>query len=166
MKRRKPLRADPEKVREFQRRAAENSQLSRRKPLGRGERKAPGPDSRAQPVRFQAKEAARRGVCFRCRVRKADHWHHWTPQQHIRVYVRGLRLPETDARRLLRRLLRDERNLSRACRSCHLASEFAPDGRFTWEDVPGSAVEFAAELGPEWSERIRILYPAAGTRRS
>lgn len=167
MKRGKPLRADPEKVREFQRRAREQAlERERQKqrdglPRGKGLRKTS--DSREPPVVFRAREPARNGKCFRCR-RRANHWHHWTPQQFIRVYVRGLRLPREQARPLLRDLLRDERNLVRVCHACHGGHTVASAGSsFTRADVPESAFDFARELGEEYVVRLEREYPATGS---
>ncbi|HZR08946.1 MAG TPA: hypothetical protein VFA79_10220 [Myxococcales bacterium] len=113
-------------------------------------------------VEFHAKRPAR---TQRCQGRgcgphghRATSWQHWLPQQALRVYVSGLRLPESEARAVLRRLLADERNLSPFCHRFHLASR---GGRelFTREMVPVSAWEFARELGEAYVARLERAYP-------
>jgi hypothetical protein len=177
-------KADPEKVRAWQQRsrdrAAERAREHRRN-MGAGVRRQQerfaGRDLRTDAERlgppgekrvvFKARTAARKHRCFRC-GRRAQQWHHWLPQQAIRVYVRGLRLASEDARPLLRRLLRDERNLSAVCAGCHAEHESpgVDSRRFAAEDVVSTAHEFAAELGPEWASRLVTMYPAAGRSRT
>jgi hypothetical protein len=106
-------------------------------------------------VPFKAKSPANRQRCFRCKTRAAQ-WHHWLGQEHLRVMVRGLRLPVEEGQRVLRGLLRDERNLSPVCMACHEFGEGAGltrtvngtqfRGRFMAEEVPESAGVFAMEL--------------------
>lgn len=113
-------------------------------------------------VEFRARVPANRGTCFRC-ARTARHWHHVLTQEQIRTFVRGLRLPPDDHDAVLRELLGDERNLVRVCVVHHVAVE---DGSVALLAEDLSAAEgFAAELGPEWLERLRRRYPAAGKRR-
>lgn len=75
--------------------------------------------------------------------------HHVLPQRVIRRYVRSLRLPVEDAKRLLRSLLWDPRNgicLDRRCHDKH-ESGFRPVPR---ELIPAKAFQFARELGLDW----------------
>jgi hypothetical protein len=133
------LQPDPQKVRDWQQR---NRERQRKR------------------VRFVAKRPARTQKCFRCGARAA-HWHHWLPQQAIRVYAaydRTVRwLTEDEHRLLLRRLLRDERNLSPVCAPCHMTTKAGRDA-FTAAEVPARAREFAAELGAEWAEKLGRRY--------
>jgi hypothetical protein len=138
---RSELRPDPEKVRRWQQRSRERARAPKK------------PDAR---VTFKARKPARTHRCFRCGDR-ATSWHHWLPQQAIRVYVRGLRLTDEASRILLRDLLRDERNLSPACHHCNLA-ENDRSRPFTASEVPASAREFAGELGPEWESKLARRY--------
>ena len=81
-------------------------------------------------------------------------YHHWLPQEQIRLYVERVArwTPEDGRRRLLSQLLNDPRNLSPFCVNCHYSSEpvqprwrqFRP---FARAEVPESAFAFAAELG-------------------
>jgi hypothetical protein len=161
---RSELRADPQRVAEWQRRS--------RRPLARSALPIPagsgvermGPVG-AKAVPFKARTPARTKVC-RCGAR-ATGYHHWLPQQHIRAALRSI----TKARGLsdrehdvtLRKALRDERNLSPLCSACHMQHEHpgVDTPRFGADDVPGSALEFAAELGAEWRAKMDVLYPAA-----
>jgi hypothetical protein len=170
-------RADPEKTRAWQQRsrekAAKRAQERPRAPLQRvrletragtaGDPSVPAERPWWSRVRFRAKRAARERWCFRCGTRRGDGWHHWLPQEHIRVHVRGLRLQEDEGTRVLKALLADERNLSAACHRCHMDGEHDVVDYFTMEEVPVEAHVFAAELGPEWAERLRRMYPAAGS---
>lgn len=168
VKRETPLKADPAKAKAWQDRsrakAAQNAREKPRKPLARtaARERAAKPKP---PVRFRAKTPARARQCERCagqeHSRGATCHHHWLAQEFIRVYVRGLRLPEDRARRLLGALLADERNLSPLCTPCHEEHEQTTVVVFTAADVPASAHEFAAELGSEWAERLRRAYPEA-----
>lgn len=110
-------------------------------------------------VRFHARQPARAQDCAEpgC-SRKARTWHHWLPQQQIRAYVRSLRLPDSKSRPLLRRLLRDERNLSPFCGDHH-GEHGTTAHEFEHEQVPASAFEFAGDLGPEWRARLERMYP-------
>lgn len=173
-KRRTRLRADPGKVREFEARAREKTDRKGRGALVPGQvgekPPTPTPSPRGR-VEFRGPLLAGR-ACVKClsrgRSARAVNWHHWVPQQQLRVYVRGLRLDEDARRGLLRRLLHDGRNISPVCGTCHDSHEAPGVGseRFSADDVPSSAREFAAELGPEWVERLRRAYPAAGSSRS
>lgn len=156
LKRSKALQADPEKARAF-------AQRRRQRLAQRAEKRGEPPP--LPPVRFRARRPARDQWCARCaergRRRRADCHHHWLPQQHIRVYVRGLRLSEQTARALLRKLLRDERNLVALCDDCHEAHESpgVTSRRLSGEEVPYDARVFALELGPEWAAKLTRLYP-------
>lgn len=117
--------------------------------------------AQALAVPFKAKRPARTQKCARCGA-TAQHWHHWVGARSIRGYARSrqqwlLRDPAL-VRRFLTALLTDERNLSAFCRACHEAGDPLLGGGFTAADVPASAHAFAAELGPEWSERLRRAY--------
>jgi hypothetical protein len=119
-----------------------------------------------RPVRFKASTPAYHHDCFRCpdhQRRRAQTWHHWVAQRAIRDHCRGLRLDESAERALLRRLLNDPRNLSPCCRECHNAGEFSARYRFRQDEIPASARQFAAELGPWAVARLdRIGRDAAG----
>jgi hypothetical protein len=166
LKRSEPLRADPAKTQAWKDRsrekAAQNARQKPRKPLARS---TPRASRAAGPaVRFRAKRPARTRVCVRCaaegRRRRASVHHHWLPQSQIRAYVRSLRMRDEDAeRKLLKRLLDDERNTSPFC-NAHHGSHGTTAHEFTADEVPPSAREFARELGPEWAERLRRMYPA------
>lgn len=150
MKRDKGLRADPEKVRAFLRRSQQRARERA------GERRAAQERAGKRPVVFRSPSPARLEPCAACRQRRAAHWHHWLSQERIRAYVRSLRIRDDDEqRRLLKVLLHDRRNLSPVCVECH--------GTRTLEHArgltpPAAAFEFAAELGPEWQERLRRDY--------
>jgi hypothetical protein len=135
----------------------------RRKPLSRGEKARPvGARTDPGPVKFRPRRSAQTEPCARCsspqQPCRADDWHHWLAQQHIRVYVRGLRLSQASSRALLRRLLHDARNLVALCRDCHAAHELR-SRPLTGGEVPHVAWTFALELGPEWVERLHRAYP-------
>lgn len=169
-------KVDPDKVRAWQQRsrerAARNAAEKPRAPLARSALAAQVAPSgarqqQARPVRFRARRRARDFRCFRATCpRHAAHWHHWLPQELIKVFVDTLRIRDDDEERAaLRELLRDERNLSPVCAGCHFTHEHpgVDTQRFGADDVPPTAHEFAAELGPEWAERLRRMYPAAGS---
>lgn len=165
MKRGKGPKADPEKTRAWQQRSRERAAANAR---GRSSAPpnlaVPDVDRFGQPgarrVEFRARTPAREHTCFKCKRRKAQHWHHWSPQSHIRAFVRAERIRELRHEAvLLRRLLRDERNLSPVCAGCH-GDKALGASRLTREDVPASAFEFAMEMGAEWLERLRGLYPS------
>jgi hypothetical protein len=112
-------------------------------------------------VEFQARCPAKTQRCARC-GEPATTWHHWLTQEAIRVHVRTLMrdVPASQARRLLRRLLRDERNLTAYCAGCHADGEAKAGSRpFTYDEVPGSAFRFAAELGARAVARLERTYP-------
>lgn len=170
-KRRTRLEVSPEKVRAFEQRGRERAVVERkgRQHLRPGQIGAgsPAPSPEKGRVEFRGPLLAGRS-CWAClrrdRSRPGREWHHWLPQRLLREYVRSLRLDAEQARTVLRRLLHDERNLSPVCLTCHDAHEHpgVSNERFGRADVPASAIEFAVELGPEWAERLRRLYPAAG----
>lgn len=155
--------------------------LRRKAPLARGslspnretsgERSKPPAPLSPGDVPFKALHAARGRPCGRCerarrfsdgRPVRAAGWHHWVPQQHLRAYVRGLRLDPGIAKQYLRRLLKDERNLYAVCSSCHQNAEHG-NTPFTREEIPASAWDFARELG-EWAVvRLERAYPPATT---
>lgn len=115
---------------------------------------------RAARVGFRALTPANAHHCHRERPdgsrcpNMAATWHHWIPQNEIRQYIatRSRLMTPDKAKRALRQLLADPRNLSAFCVDCHLSSEplqpqwsgFRP---FTRAEVPESAIQFAAELG-------------------
>jgi hypothetical protein len=117
-------------------------------------------------VPFKARTPARLERCVRCN-RQARSWHHWTSQAALRAFIRGeaqrRSLEPVAVRAMLRDLLRAGSNLSPCCSTCHMALEAwmcGQGGRDGWR-VPDAAVAFAAELGPEWRERLVRLYPGA-----
>lgn len=178
---RSQLRADPAKTREWQERSrerareraqgregAKSSALRGATPPGdfRDDTGAVVPQRQAlrprkpdklTPVRFKPREPARKRKCMRC-GKRADGWHHWLPQQHIRTYVRGLGWPDVAARKRLSALLADQRNLVALCHPCHDSHELR-SCPLSGEEVPHSARVFALSLGPEWAERLRRMYP-------
>lgn len=87
------------------------------------------------------------GACSR----RADHWHHFVPQETLRRYV--LDWTPRDRDKVLRRLLHDRRNLAPMCAQGHMAGEprqprfLATLQPFSRAEVPAQAWEFAAELG-------------------
>jgi hypothetical protein len=172
----KRLIADPEKTKAFvergrqqaRDRAREAQDMDRARTAGihpgRARSAKPLTMTLALQTPFVARRSAREECCARCstaaRPRRADHWHHLLPQSQIRVFVRGLRLSPESTRALLKKLLRDERNLLALCADCHLDHEQpgATTQRLTGEEVPHEARVFALELGPEWAERLRKMY--------
>ena len=152
-KRTTPLRTDPAKARAFADRARQAAKARPQKQRGKlAPRQGPA------PVRFKAKRPAGDFQCAKC-PRRATSWHHLLAQQHIRSYAITLRLPDAEERAVLRVLLPDERNLLPMCDTCHMAEEHSPRVVLTAADVPPAAHAFAAELGPEWAERLRRTYP-------
>lgn len=134
--------------------------LSRSKGLTRGSGPRE-PQTASQRVVFKARTPARVRRCAICN-RQARAYHHAIPQQVLRRHVSGLRLPEPDARRTLRRLLRDERNLVPTCVACHGDQEQpgVKDRPIRLRHLPDSFWEFADELG-EWARvRAETLYAA------
>lgn len=118
--------------------------------------------SKPKRVEFQAPTPAYQQECARCHG-DAQTWHHWIRQEWLRVHVERLRLEEAAARKLLRRLLRDLRNLTPFCRACHAAGE-AKDIRsrhsFKRHEIPPSAWAFAREVGGEpFVARLERAYP-------
>lgn len=110
--------------------------------------------------RAQASRAFRRAIsrkpCAVCQTTNLPRDpHHLISQQHLRSYVRSLRLPEMEARKLLRRLLSDVRGSLALCRPCHARLE----RRFTlltYEQIPIAAWAFARELGPWATARLEV----------
>jgi hypothetical protein len=115
---------------------------------------------------FKAARPARTQVCARCpqaRPRTAASWHHWLPQEHLRVMMRGLAQAggwtPTQTQRRLRRWLRAGENLTPMCPSCHMDGEHSTRGAqgtqgerlsgFARDELPASAWEFARELDDE-----------------
>lgn len=90
--------------------------------------------------------------------RRADAWHHWLEQQHIRTFVRARFRGRETRRRTYYRLLHDRRNLSPVCVECHGVSGF-DHGQRLRAHVPRSARRFVRDLGPEWVERLARTYP-------
>lgn len=168
MKRGGPKR-DPAKTREWQdrsRAAARDREAKRRNdPTVRGEERStrsPLGPGEFRPVRFRSHLVGnvRDERCVRCHA-PAAHWHHWLEQQHLRVYVRGQRLDDRAAGRLLKSLLHDRRNISAVCVACHGNETTHHAQLLTFEHVPPSAFTFAYGLGREWGERLRRAYPSA-----
>jgi hypothetical protein len=161
------LKPDPEKVREWLRRSQQRareaqhaSQNKVREDVTSAPSKAKSKPKKKAPVTFKPQVSAREFKCERCRRFKGAHWHHWLPQESIKVYVRGLRLPEDAERARLRVLLHDRRNVSALCVTCH-GNTGTLGHRMTRKDVKPSAFEFARELGPEWLARLERSYPEA-----
>jgi hypothetical protein len=204
---RKPLRSDPEKVREWQRQS--RVELSRSAPLESGregmrstelrrsapprsatgwgaaeaaaaERPARRPRRLKQPTEpgeltmtealatpFRARESASVNpdgtprLCSRCGRRRASSWHHWLPQEFLRVYMRGLAQvlgwTPVQVRRRLREWLGDEFNLSPLCGRCHGKGTDDHRELFHRGEVPELAWEFARAIDREL---------AAGGRRA
>jgi hypothetical protein len=119
---------------------------------------------KALQVGFSARTPASEHACaWRC-GRTATTWHHWLSQRKIRdaamVWARRVSATPRETQDRLRDLLRDERNLSPFCVWCHLSNDPGANGHgFLASHVPASAHEFAAELGPEWAERLKAAYP-------
>ena len=102
--------------------------------------------------------------CIRCNG-AGIHFHHWLDQQSIRRYVEGLRLDKTSERVKLKRLLSDPNNGSFLCFDCHINhGEGTGVKRFTYDEIPESALVFAGELG-EWAmARLKRSYPERAVR--
>lgn len=171
-------RADAERERAIERAREARAQQQRSSSLERQQEQATVERINAASPTYQPPVSFRgpllRGhACFSClrhdRRRPARQWHHWLGQSQIKAYVRSLRIrDDVEQRALLRRLLHDRRNISPVCADCHAASDptQGADGNWTADCVPKSAHEFAAELGPEWAEKLRRTYPATGCSRS
>jgi hypothetical protein len=156
------LKVDPAKVREWQDSSRTPLAQDPAKALARTQLKAKAPPVRkpgepkpeltmleALQVPFKAKRPARTQACFKC-GKRAAHWHHWVPQEHLRVMMRGLARvmgwePET-VRKNLRRWLQFEANLSPVCLSCHGNTGTSSHAEFTPDEVPERAVVFAREM--------------------
>jgi hypothetical protein len=177
---RSELRADPEKVRAWVQRSRDAA-IERAR--GREGQKSTALRRQATPEeyaavnghsgkpekkrRVEASPAFKRnqGPCAMCppllATRRRRQAHHVLSQELIRAYVRGLRLPEAQERRLLRKLLSDTRNRIWLCAGplgCHQQFEGAmlviPRSK-----VPWSAFVFAAELGDRYVARLERDYP-------
>lgn len=160
------LKPDPEKVREWQQRSRARVNRRTGEPLDRyAPKKQPGSvRARIAAVDFTPARPASRLPCYPCGLagvaRRAAHWHHWLPQTLIRQRARGLArdVPIELLLADLKRTLADARNLTAMCFDCHMAHEDHPE-RWERSHVPASALEFAAELGPEWLARLERAYP-------
>jgi hypothetical protein len=95
-------------------------------------------------------------LCEACNAHPADHTHHILPQQKLKVHVRSMRYSGTDLN--LRALLDDPRNHMRLCHRCHWNHE-GWARRLTRDRGPGSAWEFAADLGPWATYALERAYP-------
>jgi hypothetical protein len=133
-----------------------------------------GPPNRQKaaqaPVAFRASTPAARHQCATCGPwrsvtspgRTATTYHHVVPQRWIRDHVRGLHIEdEAQERRLLRRLLRDPRNLVPLCDACHARQEnpgihCRPVRQYHF---PPGLMTFAMELGDWCVARVERLYP-------
>lgn len=185
MERRAELRRDTDAAREFSERGRQPLQrktplqaihevaLKRSKPLraatGFGAMEAaaaakpsPPPEltmRKALATPFRARRPARARLCWRCLQRDATGWHHWVPAEHLRVMMAGLALVRgwtpRQAQRRLRDWLRDERNLTPACHSCHMKGEQTISNRWRAEEIPQRAREFAAEVDAELTDAGR-----------
>lgn len=123
------------------------------------------PAKTKSPVRPRPAFTRNPGSCATCPKRQARnrrrHAHHILPQRYLREYVDSLRLPEAEARSLLRRLISDTRNRLWLCvgpMSCHAQYEGAMLV-IPRSVIPASAFEFTAELGDRWVARLEALYP-------
>lgn len=178
LKRGKGPASDPEKVRAFVQRGREAGARSLREvrdaaraqltDAARAQLAVPDTErfggAGAKAVRFRRRAPASEERCATCRRSRAAHWHHWLKQQHVRAYVRSLRIRDDgERRRVEHELLHDPRNLSALCADCH-ALEDGVAVRLVREDVPASAFEFAAELGGEYTATLLKCYPAAADR--
>ena len=105
--------------------------------------------SRVQPSAAFRREVRKApcAICGTTAVRRDPH--HLLSQESVRVYVRSLRLPEAEARVLLRRLLSDQRGGVALCRPDHEAVENR-SLPFPRSKIPLVAWQMAAELG-EWA---------------
>lgn len=119
--------------------------------------------TRVQPApRFR--DGVQRQPCALCgNTRGFKHAHHILGAAHLRTFVAGLRLPEDEARRRLRALLSDDRNVLALHFRCHLNVEahFATVPRAR---LPADVWEFAAELGPWATIRLERMYPTSDRR--
>jgi len=143
LKRGKPLRPDPGKVREFLQRGRESSQLKRTEL--KSKRRARPPEGPLDPATWRKRVMALDG--YRCRVslsraRDADdrgfHVHHVIPGLHDRVY--------------------DERNGIVVRADVHMNHE-AASRRIPGERLPYRTREFAAELGLWAVDLLDRLHP-------
>lgn len=177
MKRKKPLRADPEKVREFQDRARQRAQggFGRRNFAGtridlervrealervepkrrmRRRRRLPGESSWKRRV-FE--RYGRQCVVCGCSLRRGDipkpaaHAHHAIPRQTI---LGDTRKPVA----LREQLAYDSRNGVPVCVDCHTAHE-AASRRIPRACLPGGVIEWAERF--DWGWYIERTYPVA-----
>jgi hypothetical protein len=169
MRRHKPLRGDPEKVREFLRRG--RKRIERRTPLERAPLKAsPGKrgDASAEgpldPAAWRAavfRASAGRCVVTGARARDSEdrrfHAHHPLDQAVLR-------------RRRLFDWLWDPRNGILVSEQVHMAhTHTGGEQRIPREKLPASVWEFCAELdaleGTSWAtERVKRAHPSGGDR--
>lgn len=134
------LRPDPEKVREFQRRAREHSRFGAdREPLKRTPRK-----TRAKLSAAVIAEVAKRcrGRCVRCRTKRALQRHHVLP---VRLW------PEYEA---------EPRNMVLVCEGCHDEHERA-HRRLRLVELPEECALWAYTRGGRESLYIERTYPGA-----
>lgn len=172
MKRRTPLRADPEKVREFRERAqAKAREAAKDRPSaalrrsteltrGNGPAKAPRRSDRPQPIEGPLTPGAWRaevwrldgGRCVGCGEEvplDADLWvwqaHHALPKQRLR-------------RAGLHHLVWDPRNGVTLCKRCHERHESAIS-RIPGAKLPRRVFAFVLELGTWAPDALEVLHP-------
>jgi hypothetical protein len=160
---RSQLRPDPEKVRAWMNKSQE---AARERARTKQSSNIPKP-RKSSRVEFRPNRSAKQFTCERCKKlrpespstwNRAVHWHHWLPQESLRVYVRGLRLPQDEQNSKLLALLHDRRNISALCLNCH-GNTGTLGHQMRRSDVKQSAFTFAAELGTEWLARLERSYP-------
>lgn len=150
LSRREPLRPDPEKVREWQRKSREEQQRqakARSSPLKR--KAAKRREALPEPVREEARGRTG-GLCLRCladgRERRGHDPHHLLP---VRLFPRWERAPD---------------NIVWLCRRCHERHELA-FRRLEWAVLPAGCRAFLAAVasadGEAWAY-LRKTYPGAG----
>lgn len=170
MERKKPLRADPEKVRAFVQRGRagglERSPIKRRSATASvAKREVAVLEGPLDPAVWQRRVfAASGGACVVSGARAHDaddprfHAHHPLAQDALR-------------KRALYGWLWDERNGILVAEAIHMAHEHkGGEARISREVLPACVWEFCAELdaiaGTHWAtENVRRKHPAAGTSR-
>ena len=146
MRRRKELRPDPDKVRDWQQRsrdrARERARGKPRRGLRQGKRKAKAKISQAVRRRVFRRT---RGKCVRPGCdRPAAHIHHWLDEQHF---------PE---------LAKAEDNMSGTCPTCNWTHHFSPGGRFPRSAIPSQTWRLARTVGDRALVHLERYYPEDG----
>jgi len=140
--RRKAIRPNPERVREWQQRSREKAQQRPRKPSSGFRRKARVPAAVRQRVFARSAGRCVRPGC----ERKAAHIHHWLDEA---------KFPH---------LALIEDNMSGTCAQCNWAHHFAPDQRLPRSAIPACALRLAEQAGRGARAHLQRYYPTQRPR--